>query len=100
VSFTGAMELSPQIDPPSNPKVGQIYHDSSSAICAFLAGNWEKIGGAGDCNPGMLAPQSLSYEINHDLKLNDEIIPIVPTFIGDYFTSFSISPDVTTHLFK
>jgi hypothetical protein len=59
-SFSGGnavinlLNLPARDDPPSSPQDGDIYNDSSSAICAYeaLTSSWNKLSGIGSCVAG------------------------------------------------
>jgi len=47
--ITDAMRLEPQASPPGTPSLGDIYVDSSEAVCVYVDGAWSKIAGSGTC---------------------------------------------------
>lgn len=44
-----AMRIGPQVSPPSDPELGDIYVDDSEAVCIFASGIWNKVAGLGSC---------------------------------------------------
>jgi hypothetical protein len=45
-----AMRLQPIASPPANPASGDLYFDSSEALCIYVNGAWAKLAGSGTCN--------------------------------------------------
>jgi len=45
-----AMRLDPVPGPPPNPASGDLYFDSSQALCIYIDGAWARIAGSGQCN--------------------------------------------------
>jgi hypothetical protein len=61
-TITGAMKITPQEDPPASPEEGQIYHDTSPAICVYMNGIWGKLYGTGTCAVGTdSSPDAFSF---------------------------------------
>ena len=48
--ISDAMRLEPIASPPASPAKGDIYYDTSDALCAYIGVAWVVIGGAGSCN--------------------------------------------------
>lgn len=48
--ISDAMRLQPIASPPSSPSSGDIYFDTSEALCVYVNGAWTKIAGAGACS--------------------------------------------------
>ena len=44
-----AMRLEPRASAPASPALGDIYVDSSEAVCVYVDSTWTKIAGAGSC---------------------------------------------------
>jgi hypothetical protein len=44
------INLAAQVEQPTNPNPGDIYYDSSHAICVFMNGSWIKMVGIGNCD--------------------------------------------------
>ncbi len=64
VNSSGFLNLTAQADPPSSPSDGDIYNDSSDAICAYssLTSRWNKISGVGSCEVGTdQAPDAFDF---------------------------------------
>ena len=51
-TMNGVFKLIAQDDPPSSPAAGDIYHDTSPALCMYLGGVWQKVLGSGTCTSG------------------------------------------------
>ncbi len=61
-TMQGVFNLEAQDYPPTSPVAGDIYHDSSSAICAYLAGTWDRLTGTGTCASGTdQAPRAFNF---------------------------------------
>ena len=61
-TMNGVFKLTAQDDPPTLPEAGDIYHDSSPAICAYLAGTWNRLTGTGACASGTdQAPNAFNF---------------------------------------
>jgi hypothetical protein len=45
-----AMRLEPIASPPASPTLGDIYVDTSDAVCVYATGAWVKLAGAGTCS--------------------------------------------------
>lgn len=96
-NIKGVMKLEYSVNPPDAPELGDLYHDSSSAICVFLENKWQKLIGNGNCKPGLLVPKLLDYPALSDLNI-DYTVSISPVYNGDLSSSFSISPSLPTGL--
>ena len=44
------MRLQPRATPPANPASGDIYFDTSEALCVYVSAAWAKVAGPGTCN--------------------------------------------------
>jgi hypothetical protein len=51
--ISDAMRIEPQDHAPQSPSLGDIYVDSSEAVCVFASGAWNKIAGAGECSESL-----------------------------------------------
>jgi hypothetical protein len=47
--ISDAMRLEPIASPPASPANGDLYYDTSHALCAYVNGAWEILAGAGSC---------------------------------------------------
>lgn len=47
--INGAMRLEPQASAPGSAVDGDMYYDTSHALCVYVSGGWTKLGGAGSC---------------------------------------------------
>jgi hypothetical protein len=47
--ISDTMRLQPRATAPSSPALGDIYVDTSEAVCVYASGAWTKIAGAGSC---------------------------------------------------
>lgn len=45
-----AMRLQPIASPPASPASGDLYFDTSEALCVYVGGAWAKLAGPGTCN--------------------------------------------------
>ncbi|MBX9765992.1 MAG: hypothetical protein K2X47_01865, partial [Bdellovibrionales bacterium] len=50
LQLAGAMRLEPQASPPGTASNGDIYYDTSHAVCAYVNGSWSVLAGPGSCN--------------------------------------------------
>lgn len=50
--ISDAMRLEPIDDPPATPSPGDIYYDSTNALCVWVGASWEVAAGAGACAVG------------------------------------------------
>lgn len=48
--ISDAMRLEPITSPPASPSNGDLYFDSSDALCVRVNAGWEKIAGSGSCS--------------------------------------------------
>ena len=44
-----ALRLEPISSPPPSPSSGDMYYDTSEALCIFSSGSWILIAGVGSC---------------------------------------------------
>ena len=47
--ISDAMRLQPIASPPANPASGDLYFDTSEALCVYVNGAWAKLAGSGTC---------------------------------------------------
>lgn len=47
---TGSFNLNPLVSAPTSPALGDMYTDTSNALCWYNSTAWEKIGGSGTCS--------------------------------------------------
>ena len=96
-NIEGVMKLDYLVDPPDSPELGDLYHDSSSAICVYLENKWQRLIGEGNCKPGLLVPKLLTYPALSDLNIYYPV-SISPVYNGDLNSTFSISPSLPAGL--
>jgi len=60
LDINGTMHITPQSDPPADAEMGDMYVDSSGALCFFDGGDWFLAAGSGSCTvdftPGPSSP--------------------------------------------
>ncbi|OQY02577.1 MAG: hypothetical protein B6I26_00005, partial [Desulfobacteraceae bacterium 4572_130] len=84
VEISKAMKLKPMSDAPDNPSMGDIYVNTSNALCVYLDGKWNKVAGTGTCERDLTAPVLLTIVVSpdgetivltYDEVLDDSVLP-------------------------